>query len=186
MNSLKYFNQYEINEEMEFFKKMWKAIKGDADLSDALSEYDIKTVQPDRDDNYSYKFYHDGRLVARIFQPEGEEGSKWNMPRFKLCIYLYSDETKNTKGLNATIFDEDNEINDELINQARGRRPYYTYTKLGAGIEFLVQSFYEFWATKTKSGRRTTSKLNKPQQKAQPSKHFSPSYRRSFLTRKFI
>jgi hypothetical protein len=126
---------------------------------DSLSNYDIKM---EKIDNYTYKFYHNNRLVARIFQPEGEEGSEMGSPVFKMYVYLYTTEVKNTKNLSMKTLDPDPKIKLDLTKQ--GERPYFKLQKKSFRVQLLVQAFYEWWAEKTKSGRATTNRLNRPKQ----------------------
>lgn len=178
MNHLTQFDKF--NEEYRrqgrkhrFLHKVVKLLKGNASLDDALEEYDIDT---EKINNYEYKFYHNDRLIARIFQPEGDEGEEMNRPVFKVYLYLYEKEIKNKKNWKMKILDPEKEINDELRGQKE--RPYFKLAKKAFEIEWLVQAFYEFWAAKTKSGRAKTAELNAPKQSAKPFRHFEPSVRK--------
>lgn len=162
-----------MNKAKKFFKKTVKFLKGNASLDDALEEYDIETVKIN---NYEYKFYHNKNLVARIFQPDDEEGSEMNRPVFKIYIYLYDFEVANKNNWKMANLDPDSDISNELKRQTS--RPYYKLAKKSFTMEWLVQSFYEFWASKTKSGRNKTAELNKPKQSAKPLRHFEPSVRK--------
>jgi hypothetical protein len=171
MRNLKTFNQY--NEGVkDFITRVGRSVnKGIGRLfrrsdkedgtkpKDSLANYDIKT---EKIDNYTYKFYHNNRLVARIFQPDGEEGSEMGSPVFKIYIYLYDTEVKNTKGVAMKVLDPDAKIKLELAKQSE--RPYFKLGKKGFKVQKLVQTFYEWWAEKTKSGRATTNRLNRPKQ----------------------
>jgi len=149
------------------------ALGSNADVKGALKEYDIKT---EKIDNYTYKFYHGDRLVARIFQPDGDEGDEMNRPVFKLYIYLYDKEVKNTNNYSMRQPDPDERISSEMSRQ--GQKPYYKLAKRSFTIEWLVQTFYEWWATKTKSGRASTNKMNRPKQSPTALRHYAPSVRR--------
>jgi hypothetical protein len=130
--------------------------KGDS----VLGKYDIEM---EKVDNYTYKFYHDDKLIARIFQPEGEEGSDMGRPVFMLYIYMYDSEVKNTKNRSIKGRDPDEDIQNELSSQRS--RPYWRAYKKAFTTQWLIQFLYEWWAVKTKSGRATSSRLNKPEQK---------------------
>lgn len=134
---------------------------------DLLEKYDIETRKVD---NYTYKFYHNERLVARIFQPEGDEGTEMGSPVFRILVYLYDSEIKNTKGQSMKVTDADKEIQEEIKKQRE--KPFYKVSKNAFTIQKLVQTFYEWWAAKTKSGRKTTAALNKPTQTATTNRQF--------------
>lgn len=159
----------------KLFKGIGRLIVGSASLSGALDEYEIEV---DKIDNHTFKFYHKKRLVARVFQPDGDEGTEMNRPVFKIYIYLYENEIKNTKSLSMKVSDPDKEISDEINKQ--GERPYYKLAKRHFQIDWLIQTFYEWWASKTKSGRAVTQKLNKSDQQPKPLKHFEPGKRMGF------
>lgn len=170
LNNFDKFNEGKIS---NFFKKTIKFFAGNKSVSDALDEYDIETRKID---NYEYMFYHKNRLIARVFQPEGDEGETMNRPVFKIFIYLYESEIKNKNNWMMKTLDPDKEINGEL--RAQKETPYFKLAKKAFAIEWLVQAFYEFWAAKTKSGRATTNKLNAPKQSPNPLGHFSNSGRK--------
>ncbi len=157
----------------KLLKKGVDLFRSNAGLEGALKEYDIEV---EKIDNYTYKFYHADRLIARIFQPEGDEGDEMNRPVFKLYIYLYETEVKKTKNYSMKDADPDKEIGNELGRQ--GQKPYFKLAKRSFNIEWLVQVLYEWWATKTKSGRESTNKMNRPKQSPTPLRHYSPSIRR--------
>jgi hypothetical protein len=154
-----------------------KLLKGNSSVEDALEEYNIETQKID---NYNYKYYHNGRLVARIFQPDGEEGSEMNKPVFKLYFYLYDKEIPNNKNWKMKQLDPDEDTSKELSKQPE--KPYYKLAKKSFSIDWLIQSFYEAWATKTISGRKNSQKLNMPSQKGKPMAYVSPTYRRKGIS----
>jgi hypothetical protein len=159
----------------KLFRGIGRLIVGDSSLGGALGEYDIKV---DKIDNHTFKFYHNNRLVARVFQPDGDEGTEMNRPVFKIYIYLYEKEINNTKSLSMRVTDPDKEISVEISKQ--DERPYYKLAKRHFQIDWLIQTFYEWWASKTKSGRAVTQKLNKAEQKPTPLKHFEPGRRTGY------
>ena len=166
-----------------FFNKVKNFFKGNSDTDDAFEEYDIEI---EKVNNYEFKYYHNDRLVARIFQPKGSEGVKDGRPSFKLFIYLYESEGeiekykkefRNAKKMQPGIkYDLDWKINREISQQEE--IPYYKLVKSANNTKWLAQAFYEFWAANTESGRQRTQELNIPKQSATPFKHFSPSSRK--------
>lgn len=175
-----------------FFNKVKNFFKGNSDPDDAFEEYDIEI---EKVNNYEFKYYHNNRLVARIFQPKGSEGVKDGRPVFKLVIYLYESEgevslgaeqrqriekykkLRNAKKMQpAIMYDLDRTINREISEQ--DEVPYYKLVKSANNTKWLAQAFYEFWAANTESGRQRTQELNIPKQSATPFKHFSPSSRK--------
>jgi hypothetical protein len=154
----------------------------ETDRRRALGEYEIEER---RVDNYTYEFFHKNKMVARIFQPEGDEGDEMGRPVFKIYIYLYESEVPNTKNYKMRESDPDKEIMRRIERQSE--KPYFKLQKRSFTISWLVQTFYEWWATKSKSGRSRTAAMNKGKQNTTPTKFYDQGVRsKGLFKRKFM
>jgi hypothetical protein len=154
----------------------------ETDRRRALGEYEIEER---RVDNYTYEFFHKNKMVARIFQPEGDEGDEMGRPVFKIYIYLYESEVPNTKNYKMRESDPDKEIRRRIERQSE--KPYFKLQKRSFTISWLVQTFYEWWATKSKSGRSRTAAMNKGKQNTTPTKFYDQGVRsKGLFKRKFM
>jgi hypothetical protein len=144
----------------------------ETDRRRALGEYEIEERKVD---NYTYEFFHKNKMVARIFQPEGDEGDEMGRPVFKIYIYLYESEVPNTKNYKMRESDPDKEIRRRIERQSE--KPYFKLQKRSFTISWLVQTFYEWWATKSKSGRSRTAAMNKGKQSTTPTKFYDQGVR---------
>jgi len=161
--------------------KLGSLFTDETDLKRAMGEYEIEERKVD---NFTYEFFHKGRMVARIFQPDGDDGDEMGRPVFKIYIYLYASEVANTKNYKMREADPDREIKRRIERQSE--KPYFKLQKKSFTVSWLVQTFYEWWATKTKSGRAKTAALNKGKQSTTPKKFYDQGVRRKGLfSRKF-
>ncbi len=118
---------------------------------DVMKDYEITPVVLDED---HIKFYYKKRLLGRLFPVVDDMGR----PIYKIYLYLYKSDKRNTKWRFMKKLDPDEEIEKELMRQTE--KPYFKLGKTDFSADDLIWQLITTWIYQTDAGWKRTQYLN--------------------------